>query len=164
MIKRSILAAALALFLTLPAQAQARDCYSAREFEAEQGLRIHSELMVIGLTCARAPGGAGLYGGYQMFTRKNQRLILSYESDLIAFFQQQGKLNPERELHSLRTRLANQISQNAVKMQTASFCKRFAPRIQQALAMSEDKLRRWAQQVWTGAPTLRPVCAILPAE
>ena len=50
---------ALALFLTNTA-AQAEACYSKAEYEAEQGIKIHSELMVIGLTCQNTPEGAAL--------------------------------------------------------------------------------------------------------
>ena len=37
--------------LLLSAPAMAANCYSAAEAEAEQGIRVHSELMVIGLNC-----------------------------------------------------------------------------------------------------------------
>ena len=34
-------------------------CYSRKEAEAEQGIRIHSELMVIGLNCAHMADANG---------------------------------------------------------------------------------------------------------
>lgn len=150
---------ALALCLSTGAEASTKTCYNAREFEAEQGLRIHSELMVIGLTCMRMPqGGPQLYMKYQDFTRKNKKLIGQYESEMMSYYRRTGSSNPETKLHTLRTSIANQISQHAITMSTVSFCKRFTPRIDQALAMDNEKIRRWAQRPWQGAATSAPVC------
>jgi hypothetical protein len=133
-------------------------CYNAKEFEAEQGLRIHSELMVIGLTCIKMPNGQALYNKYQNFTRKNASLISAYETALIRHYERQGSNRPEEKLHTLRTDLANEISRHAVSMSTLSFCQKFAANLDQALAMSPDKLRRWAQQIRPNQPTTEPVC------
>ena len=149
------LIALLALFV--PIKANAASCYSAAEFEAEQGLRIHSELMVIGLTCLKMPGGHALYGKYQSFTSRHQRLITGYEDTLISYFQRNGAPNAEGQFHTLRTGLANQISKHAIG-NVVGFCQAFAPRLDQALAMDQTKLKRWAQQVWPQSPTSRPVC------
>ncbi len=150
----------LAVFLLLAHvnAAYAQACYTPAEFEAEQGLRIHSELMVIGLTCMKMPRGEEMYMKYNQFTQKNQTLIAQYESTLISHFTTAGLPSPEKQLHTLRTNLANEISKNAINMSTLSFCKAYTPRIEQALAMDQQKLRRWAQQVWPQKPTTRPVC------
>jgi hypothetical protein len=149
-------AGVIAFILALPGVASAA-CYSAAEFEAEQGLRIHSELMVIGLTCAKMPGGTALYGKYQSFTHKNQTLISSYENTLISHLRKSGSSNPEKDFHTLRTGLANHISQLAIG-NVVGFCNAFTPRLDTALGMDQQKLRRWAQQVWRDAPTSRPLC------
>lgn len=138
--------------------ALASGCYSTSEFEAEQGLRIHSELMVIGLTCMKMPQGEAMYKKYQSFTLKHQNLIAEYESDIIGYYARQGVKNPERQLHTFRTNLANEISQHAITMSTSSFCQHFGPRIDQALQMDNQKLRRWAQHVWPKSSTTAPVC------
>jgi hypothetical protein len=152
---------AFILFLSLAGQAHAAGCYTSKEFEAEQGLRIHSELMVIGLTCLKMPGGRDLYMRYGAFTQKNQHLIAGYETDLINYYRGQGARNPEQRLHTLRTDLANTISRHAIEMRTASFCQHFAPRIDKALAMDQMTLRHWAQHTWPGTPVSQPVCAKL---
>jgi hypothetical protein len=157
--KKFLTAAAVALSLSLfSVQAQSAGCYNASEFEAEQGLRIHSELMVIGLTCMKMPQGAAMYSKYQQFTRKNQRLIAEYEEGLINYYRRQGVPNPEKEFHTLRTSLANGISKHAVVMSTSSFCANFGKRIDKALEMDQQNLRKWAQHVWPQSPTTRPVC------
>lgn len=157
--KSKALILAVALMLSFASSAQASSCYNATEFEAEQGIRIHSELMVIGLTCLKMPQGAGLYQKYQVFTQKNQSLIAKYESDIIAYYRKAGVAEPEKELHTLRTTLANGISKHAITMSTASFCQHFGQRIDKALAMDQQKIRKWAQHVWPQSPTTRPVCA-----
>lgn len=147
---------AVATVLAARPAAASRMCYNMAEFEAEQGLRIHSELMVIGLTCAKMPYGGNLYSKYQTFTAKNQNLISMYESALIEHFRKEGG-NAEAQFHTLRTGLANHISQLAIG-NVVGFCNAFSPRIDAALAMDQGKLRMWAQQVWRDAPTSRPVC------
>lgn len=158
--KKTALAILLSLCLSSGAQAATGKCYTAKEFEAEQGIRIHSELMVIGLTCMRMPqGGSQLYSKYQNFTQKNKGLIAGYEKDILSYYRRTGAANPETALHTFRTSMANQISQHAIAMSTVSFCKRFSPRMDQALAMDSQKIRRWAQRPWDGSPTSRPVCS-----
>ena len=152
------LAAALSLTAAQSATAAGSSCYSPTQFEAEQGLRIHSELRVIGLTCLKMPGKQDLYTKYQTFTSKHQSLITKYENDLISYYRAQGSKNPEKEFHTLRTGLANGISKHAINMSTASFCQHFGGRIDKALQMDQQKLRRWAQHVWPESPTSRPVC------
>ncbi len=138
--------------------AGAAGCYTMSEFEAEQGLRIHSELMVIGLTCLKMPQGQTSYIKYQKFTQKNQSLIAQYETEMMNFYRKQAAANPEKELHTLRTALANDISTHAITMSTSSFCRHFLSRIDKALTMDQGKLRRWAQHVWPDSPTTRPTC------
>ena len=142
--------AACVALLAVKSAAAAPSCYNMAEFEAEQGLRIHSELMVIGLTCAKMPNGAHLYSKYQSFTAKNQNLITMYENALIARY-------GEKEFHTLRTGLANRISQLAIG-NVVGFCNAFSPRLDAALGMDQEKIRRWAQQTWRDAPTSRPLC------
>lgn len=157
--KKLIAAAVFAGFLATSAAAFAQ-CYTPREVEAEQGLRIHSELMVISLTCMKMPQGQGMYQKYLTFTQKHQNLLSGYEHDMIGYFRNQSAANPEKEFHTLRTNLANKISQHAIRMSTASFCQNFGQRIDSALAMDQAKFRRWAQQTWDSSPTTRPVCAV----
>jgi hypothetical protein len=84
--------------------------------------------------------------------------LSAYESDLINYFRAQGKGNPEKEFHNLRTGLANKISTYAVNTSVVSFCQQFAPRIDQALAMDSAKFQRWAKHAFPDAPTTRQMC------
>jgi hypothetical protein len=158
--KTRLAAVAAVILMLTAAQAQAGACYGAREVEAEQGLRIHSELMVIGLTCLKMPGGQDLYRKYAQFTNANQSLIAGYEETLIDYYRAHGAgSSSEQKLHTLRTNLANAIAVHTVEMGTLSFCDHFAARLDKALAMDQDTLRRWAQHTWPDTPVSQPICA-----
>ena len=134
-------------------------CYNSSEFEAEQGLRIHSELMVISLNCHKSSHRNGnLYMQYKDFTRRHQGLIGQYEQTLKNYFSRSGSANPEGDINDLRTRLANRISNDAARMKPNAFCKAYSGRITQALGMDQAKLRRWASTPFPGHPATRPVC------
>ena len=55
---------ALILIVIPASHVAAKTCYSKVEAEADQGIKIHSELMVIGLNCQTigARHGLNLYG------------------------------------------------------------------------------------------------------
>ncbi len=134
-------------------------CYSKSEFEAEQGLRIHSELMVISLNCQHVSHRNGnLYIQYKDFTRRNQGLISGYEQTLKSYYSRNGSGSGETAINSLRTKLANKISNDAARMRPNVFCKAYSNRIAQALGMSQEKLRRWAATPFSGHPVSRPMC------
>jgi hypothetical protein len=139
--------------------AQASSCYTAQEFEAEQGLRIHSELMVISLNCQHVNHVNGnLFIQYKDFTRQNQGLISAYEQTLKSHYSRQGLSNGERQINNLRTQLANKISNDAARMRPNVFCKAYGDRITQALQMDQAKLRRWASTPFRGHPVSKPMC------
>ncbi|MBX2833515.1 MAG: hypothetical protein KTR28_00940 [Micavibrio sp.] len=138
----------------------ANSCYSKIEAEAEQGIRIHSELMVIGLNCQAmgARRGMNLYGDYRQFTATNADLFATYENILISYFKKNGSANPEKQLNTLRTEFANKISNDAAKMRPDVFCSRYAPRIDQAADMQKNDLRMWASTSYGSHPVSKPVC------
>ena len=148
----------IAAFLVASQTAQA-GCYNMSEFEAEQGLRIHSELMVISLNCHKTTHTNGnLYVQYKDFTRRHQALIGQYEQVLKNYYSRSGSSNAEADINDLRTRLANRISNDAARMKPNAFCKAYGGRITQALGMDQAKLRRWAATPFPGHPSTRPVC------
>ena len=157
--KQYVASLAFIVFLGInPAYAMKEKCYKIPQFEAEQGLRIHSELLVISLTCQKTPGYADLYSKYQRFTDKNKLLLSDYENRLINFFKSSGSINPSKQLHTLRTNLANEISQHAINMSVTSFCNYFGKRVDKALNMNKKTLQRWARQIWEEQNTSHKLC------
>src|SRR5687768_12155513 len=63
-------------------------CYTKDEAIAEQAVRIHSELMVIGLNCQHmTPAGQkNLYQSYREFTARHSSLFARYETTLMNYF------------------------------------------------------------------------------
>lgn len=125
----------------------ASSCPVSPAAEAEQGLRIDSELLVIGLTCLKTKGHTEAYQQYQNFVFKHKNLIARYEDDMITHYRARGFADPEGALHKLRTSLVNKVSKEAVRMPSEDFCRKFVSRLDQAVAMDEKKFRRWAQNV-----------------
>jgi hypothetical protein len=135
-------------------------CYGPDEAEAEQGLRIHSELMVIALNCQHMTprGWKNFYQQYQEITLRNQSLIRGYEDTLINHYANSGRLDPERSLHDLRTVLANKVSTDAARMRPDIFCATFAPRLPKVEKMSPSDLKTWAIQAKAGQRLSEPMC------
>lgn len=132
-------------------------CYTRAEAEAEQGIRIHSELMVIGLNCQRLDPGDP-YTKYREFTTHNERLFKAYEKQIMAYFARQGYQNPEAELHKMRTELANGISQKVALMQADKFCQAYLPRLEDVSGMDMKAVRRWASMDFNSHPVSQPLC------
>ena len=166
--KRFILCFGL-LLLAVPASAQTRvevgvpglggrQCYTPEEAEAEQAIKIHSELMVIALNCQHMTpkGWKNFYQQYQEITARNSSMIANYENILITYFALAGKPNPERAFHDLRTNFANKVSTDAAQMRPDIFCATFAPRLPKVDKMSAADFKAWAA---TPAGALsRPMC------
>jgi hypothetical protein len=136
---RKHIAATAALLAVFATSVQAKPpCYTPAEFEAEQGIRLHTELMVVGLTCQEMgpKDQPSLFAQYKMFTLKNQKQIQAWENDLIAYYKRTAKGNPNRAFDTFRTRLANETSQRAIALTTPVFCVDHVPVI--AKAMSTD--------------------------
>jgi hypothetical protein len=145
------------IFLASPAFAS---CYTMREAEAEQGIRIHSELMVIGLNCQHLGprGQKNLYQQYKEFTARHGALLRGYETTLMNHFRKEGR-NAEFEINQMRTDFANKISRDAAVMRPDAFCATYSSRIDRAGRMNEQAVRKWAATIFQGFPTTRPLCA-----
>ena len=142
-----------AIVLGTTSAAQAKSCYSPAEAEAENAIRIHSELMVIGLNCQHmTPAGwQNFYSQYREFTARHQDLFSGYEKTLI-----KANGGSERKIHDMRTSFANQTSGDVAKMRPDVFCATFAPRIPKVAGMSRAELQDWVSTS-SNRPT-KPLC------
>ncbi|MCB1556174.1 MAG: hypothetical protein KDJ15_02555 [Alphaproteobacteria bacterium] len=146
--------------LASPAFAGNAACYTAAEAEAEQGIRIHSELMVIGLNCqGMQTRGKNLYAQYREFSAAHGDLFAAYEDRLLGYFRKRGDADPEASLNTLRTAFANKISLDAAKMRPDLFCNHYGSRIPKVAGMDRATLRKWASTVYPGHPVSQPLCA-----
>lgn len=147
------------LFLANTVQA-APACYTNTEAVAEQAIRIHSELMVIGLNCQHmTPAGhKNLYQSYREFTAQHSSLFASYENTLLGYFSRTGVKNPESSLNAMRTQFANKISLDAAKMRPDLFCNHYMPRIQRVSTMGNADIQKWAATFYPSHPPSKPMC------
>lgn len=155
-----IILSALLLSMSLSSVALAAGCYSPREAEAEQGIRIHSELMVIGLNCAHMAdaNGNNLYLEHKKFTAKHEDLFATYEKIIMEYMRANGNKNAEKGMHKLRTDFANKISNDAAVMRPDIFCRTFSSRIEKATKMDRTTLRKWAATLYVEHPVSQPLC------
>lgn len=160
--KKTLQTIVITIILLAPlTQAQASTCYTPLQAEADQAIRIHSELMVIGLNCQHMGQRAGqnLYGTYRQMTADHANLYAKYEDILMQFFASQpGETNPEAQINALRTKYANKISKDVASMRPDVFCSRYAPRVTKAAALSETALRKWASTFHANHPVSHPIC------
>lgn len=154
-----VILSVLTVLVFMTGQAYAAACYSQQEAEAEQGIRIHSELMVIGLNCNHMAKARDLYGKYRIFTSKYADLFATYERILMKHMASNGDKNPEASLNLLRTEFANKISHDAAKMRPDIFCKSYSPRIEKAAQLNYEGVRRWAATIFPSHPVSKPVCS-----
>lgn len=117
---RPFLAAAFAL-AALPALA-ANACYTPAQLEAEQALRLHSELMVVTVTCRQGSEGQSLPAAYGDFTKKNIGYLHNAEQTMETYYKSTHRGDPVAMLDDLRTRLANEFGQKSADMSPDAFC------------------------------------------
>ena len=112
MIKKILALTTAFLFLITANNSFAASCYKSSEAEAEQGIRIHSELMVIGLNCQHmaTANGKNLYLAYREFTNQYGDLFGGYEDVMMNYFRKNGQSNPVASINTMRTQFANKIS------------------------------------------------------
>ncbi len=136
-------------------------CYSPQESEAEQGIRIHSELMVIGLNCAHmaTANGNNLYLEHKKFSKKHSTLFARYEEIIMDYMRKNGVKNPDKAMHLLRTKFANKVSSDVAQMRPDLFCKSYASRIEKVSVMDEGTFRKWAATPFEDYPVSHPPCA-----
>lgn len=116
-------------------------CYSEAEHAAEQLIRMHTEMMVVGLTCQQVMPDKKPFNLYQDFTIKNRALVSNSEAALINHFRKHSSGNPTRQFDMYRTELANEISRRAAVIGTGGYCANFVDRSKTATELTPDDLR-----------------------
>lgn len=156
---RFLILLAVALTIACISHTSFAQCYTRAQAEADQGLRIQSELMVIGLNCQDIGARHGMtpYQDYRKFSQTHSNLIQKYELLLLQFYSQNG-LNQKDALNALRTNYANAISKVSAVQRPDVFCARHIGRIDKASGMSEKQLRTWASTLYPSHPVSYPLC------
>lgn len=116
-------------------------CYSRSQHAAEQLIRMHTEMMVVGLTCQSVMPERAPFAKYQDFTVKNRPLISKAEGEIMTFLGNGNKGAGTRKFDMYRTEMANEISRRAAVIGTPLYCSTFVDRSQVALSLSPDEVR-----------------------
>ena len=112
-------------------------CYTKAEFEADQILEFHTELMVIGLKCRTAYPVEKPFGAYTDFTNLHRSLLSGAERRLMEHFQRHGGGGTHR-FDALRTDLANQASRRAAMIGETIYCAAMVPLAIKTPVLSDD--------------------------
>jgi hypothetical protein len=164
-LRRLVVAATAACLLATSSSAWAKSsCYSAAEYDAEQAVRLHTELMVIGLTCNAIEADRKLFSKYQQFTTKNRASLMNWEKVLIGHFREIDKNNPTRKFDDFRTVVANEIAQRSALLTPPVFCRTHSDIVDHALSMSESDLKRYLSNEKADEIGLAPPCGVTVAE
>lgn len=123
------------------ASAKSSACYSEAEHAAEQLIRMHTEMMVVGLTCQQVMPDKKPFNLYQDFTVKNRSLVSNSEAAMIDHFRKHSSGNPTRQFDMFRTEMANEISRRAAVIGTSGYCTNFVDRSKAAMDLTPDDLR-----------------------
>lgn len=138
----AMVAAVAVAGVSLPAAAAGKPaCYNRAEHAAEQTLRMHTELMITGLTCQSVMPDKAPYAKYQEFTVKNRSLISKAEAAIIDHYKRTGGGNATRNFDMFRTELANESSRRAATIGTTTYCATFVERARNALDLTPDDIR-----------------------
>ncbi|WP_247882438.1 hypothetical protein [Azospirillum sp. TSA2s] len=116
-------------------------CYNRSEYAAEQMMRLHTEMMIVGLTCRTVTPDKKPFDLYQDFSVKNRAMLSNSEASLIAFYKRSGGGNATRQFDMFRTELANEISRRAATIGIPQYCANFVDRSVAAKDLTPDDLR-----------------------
>ncbi len=145
--------------LAFATQAMASDaCYNEAEAHAEQLLRLHSELMVITVTCKQGSGGQSLPTAYGGFTHKNINVLHDAEQTLMGYYRQHAKGDPTEHLDRLRTILANEFGEKSANMGSGAFCETYRDRVAKMESASPSDVENEAEKMGLSHPTLVHPC------
>lgn len=136
----------------------ANRCYSPEQVAAEQMLRLHSELMVITVTCRQSSQGQDLVSAYTGFTNSHLNAIKQAETTLTEYYKQTYGGDGISRLDKLRTQLGNEFGQQVATQSAPQFC---AQRRDKVMALANSPSSAINQELLRLAATrtYEPVCA-----
>lgn len=134
-------------------------CYSPTQLEAEQWLRLHSELMVITVTCREGSSGENLPAAYGDFTHKNIAVLHDAEQTMIAYYKAHGGGDATASLDRLRTKLGNEFGQKSADMSAPAFCAAYRDKVWQFDAASPVDVGNEVKRMEAEERSYVPSCA-----
>lgn len=116
-------------------------CYSRAEHAAEQLIRLHTEMMVVGLTCQSVVPDQNPFGKYHEFTVKNRATLSASEAVLIDHFRKSKSGNATRNFDTYRTELANEVSRRSATIGVGVYCSELVDRVKNAVSLTAEDIK-----------------------
>ena len=154
---KKLLAIALLVSLASPAHAAER-CYSPEEIKAERLLRLHSELMVITVTCKQGSTGRDLVRAYTGFTKRHVDQIKQAEMTMSHYYTAAYGGDGTSRLDKLRTKLANEFGQQSANVSAPVFCAQRRDMVTTLFDSPPASLADESMRLYETALTDDPVC------
>ena len=115
-------------------------CYSRDQARAFEAMRIHTELMVAGLSCADVYGKGDIYGLYQDFT-------IAHADFLSASQRVIEQVDGDRGYDAYRTRIANVETRLIGRWGTTGYCRIRESRFDSLIFASPDSFRTYVEEL-----------------
>jgi len=151
-------AAALAAAAVLGASAAQAACYSDAEFEAEQAIRLQSELTVIAFGCPTPPGMTQLQVQYGEFSRRHGEAYRAYQRTITDYLRRHEGGRPQALFDRFQSALANEYGFRAGKMTPTAFCADRMAFFAEAMQVDRGGLRRFVAGDEVLRLASRPLC------
>jgi hypothetical protein len=150
--KKVFLALVVLLAVSPPAHAE-QQCYTPLQFKAEQWLRLHSELMVITVTCKQSSLGDNLVPFYTGFTKRHLPVLHEAEQVLIKHYKALYGGSGVDKLDELRTRLGNEYGEEIAQQSAPMFCTLWRDKVIQMYGASPRQVEVEVESLMhTGTP------------
>ena len=121
-------------------------CTTDEEVLADQLIRLHTQLMITGLTCFVPYDDPNLFVAYQDFTRSFQGRIRDSQRTLGAFLGRYMGGNRNRLFDTYRTRMANTESQTVIDVSASRYCAAQQERFYTVAGFGEADLNAYLQE------------------
>lgn len=153
-----ILALLLVIVSVGCAQAESRgQCYSPEQMEAEQWLRLHSELMVITVTCRQGSAGENLVPSYTAFTKLNIKTLKHAEAVMMEYYRAQGQ-DGQAQLDRLRTKLGNEYGQKIADLSAPVFCQLYRDKVLRLCTAESEQVEQEVASLQENTPAYQGMC------
>ncbi len=127
--------------MNLPAPPERRGlCAPADRAEADQFMRLHTELLVTSLACDAAfgVGDGDLYLQYRRFNQRHADLIIDSQEDLETAFSVGG--DGVAAFNTYRTRMANEEADRLRRLSAPTYCRILSRRFDYLIDAEPDAL------------------------
>ena len=123
-----------------------RACLTEDEMAATEMVRVHTMLMVTGLTCHRSFRDPELFAKYQNFTEGHQQRIRETQSTLESFLAQHLRGNRARLFDTFRTQVANSEAMTVLEISAPRYCVDQRDRYYTVVEFDETELDDYIEQ------------------